>query len=69
MFKVHAEIEYNNPGGAGVHSDICPPGCGTDFPEEYRQFLHECLDEWLDNSGGTGRFYIAQEGFVGFGID
>ena len=25
---------------------------------EYRQFLHTCLDEWLDKSSGTGGFYI-----------
>jgi hypothetical protein len=26
--------------------------------EEWRQFLHANLDEWLDNSDGTGHFAI-----------
>lgn len=59
---VCAEIEY----GPGIHSDICPPGCDIarvdepcgDDGETYRSFLHDCLDEWLDNSNGTGIFYI-----------
>jgi hypothetical protein len=31
---------------------------------EYRDFLHECLDEWLNKSRGTGYFYIAEEGQI-----
>lgn len=60
--KVHAEIEYDTKEG-GVHSDICPPNCsqkGLNDPD-YREFLHKCLDEYLDDSGGTGGFYIKAE--------
>lgn len=66
---VHAEIEYaiqsGEYTGSNCHSDICPPD--HDFSkinEEYRRFLHECLDEWLNNSNGTGMFYIAKEGYL-----
>lgn len=59
---VHAEIEYDTPNGP-VHSDICPPECSLDnITDEYRKFLHANLDEWLDKSGGTGTFYIAEQG-------
>jgi len=62
--KVHAEIEYDNRQGIGVHSDICPVNCSPDnMNKKYRKFLHECLDEWLDKSRGTGAFYIAEEGY------
>lgn len=61
--KVHAEIEYyrecEERGKHWVHSDICPSGCKlTDVSDEYRKYLHDNLDEWLNNSGGTGIFYI-----------
>lgn len=63
--KVHAEIQYRNEEGGLVHSDICPPYCSNDMSDaEYRQFLHECLDEWLNKSHGTGYFYIAEEGQI-----
>jgi len=62
--KVHAEIQYRNEEGVLVHSDICPPYCGNDMGGEYRQFLHTCLDEWLNESRGTGYFYIAEEGQI-----
>lgn len=57
--KVHAEISYYDDYLGGVHSDICPPE--HDFNKinsEYREFLHQCLDEWLNKSNGTGVFYI-----------
>lgn len=70
---VHAEIEYQREDGTWVHSDICPPECSPDnfnriFKRDtgsftYRQYLHSCLDEWLDNSNGTGCFYIKDEKF------
>lgn len=56
---LHAEIEYTNAEGLSVHSDICPPGCNLEnINEDWRKFLHANLDEWLDNSRGTGLFYI-----------
>jgi len=46
MAKVHAEIEYTNASGNHTHSDICPPNhCHTNITQEYREFLHKCLDE------------------------
>ena len=73
MGKVHAEIEYQKPDGTWIHSDICPPDCSSDKIEytfkrdtgdfTYRKYLHDCLDEWLDNSNGTGIFYIKDEKF------
>ena len=63
---VHAEIEYNAEndeyGKHTVHSDVCPPSCNLEnLTEEYRKFLHDVLDEWLNNSNGTGIFYITGE--------
>jgi len=60
---VHAEIEYTRESdGVSIHSDICPPDCDIQNADaEYRGFLHACLDEWLDNSKGTGAFYICAE--------
>lgn len=63
--KVHAEIQYINKEGNTVHSDICPhdhDSINMTHPE-YRKFLHDCLDEWLDYSNGTYYFYIKGEGF------
>jgi hypothetical protein len=69
MNKVHAEIEYQKPDGTRVHSDICPPKCSSDnlnyiskrMDFSYQKFLHDCLDEWLNESNGTGIFYIKDE--------
>lgn len=67
---VHAEIEYYDPylppigegfaPGGIRHSDICPPGHleKNMHDPEYQKFLHDCLQEWLDKSHGTGQFYI-----------
>lgn len=68
MTKVHGEIEYQRQDGTWVHSDICPAACQPVFTDEYRKFLHTCLDEWLDKSRGTGQFYIKQEGYAEIGI-
>ena len=56
--KVHAEIIYKD-----IHSDICPKDCEAKNmkDKEYRQFLHTCLNEWLDKSKGEGIFYIGNE--------
>ena len=63
--NVHAEIEYTNNDGNNIHSDICPPNCSSGNMDDgdYVKFLHESLDEWLQESCGTGRFYIKQEGY------
>ena len=57
---VHAEIEYTRDDGTSVHSDICPPNCSPEglSEQEYRDFLHICLEEWLNKSRGTGTFRI-----------
>lgn len=61
MNNIHAEIEYVQENGLSIHSDICPPDCKFNINNEYREFLHNCLDEWLDKSNGTGGFYIKEE--------
>ena len=44
-----------------VHSDICyHNGLNNEdgMTEEYREFLHNCLNEWLNKSNGTGAFWV-----------
>lgn len=56
MSKNHicSEIQYETNDGM-IHSDLC----GSDpSNQEWREFLHDCLNEWLDNSNGTGCFYV-----------
>jgi hypothetical protein len=59
--KFHGEIQYESPNG-NVHSDICfscnPETADQEITAHYRRFLHACLDEWLDNSNGTGAFWV-----------
>ena len=63
MKKVHCQIEYKGE-PYNIHSDICPPKCTHDLMDkEYKAFLHESLDEWLENSNGTGAFWIAEEDY------
>ena len=60
--NICAEIEYIDAESETRHSDIGPRAGSLDFAHaEYRQFLHENLDEWLDKSNGTGIFYITGE--------
>ncbi len=68
MKKVHAEIEYfTDPKKCNIHSDICPPKCDyKNIDDDYKKFLHQCLDEWLNKSEGTGIFYIKQDGYDHF---
>lgn len=58
MTHICSEIQYSRPTGETVHSDICYV---LDLPiseaAEYRKFIHQALDEWLDNNG-SGLFYI-----------
>jgi len=61
------EIQYGNEIAGWTHSDICWHK-STPVSTEYRLLLHECLDEWLDRSNGTGAFWIGDhEYFVGWG--
>ena len=60
--KFCGEIQYDTPQG-GVHSDICfncnPNTEDREMSADYRKFLHDNLDEWLDKSNATGFFYVA----------
>lgn len=55
-----SEIEYETDTG-NVHSDTCH-AChtqdGAPLGDKHREFYHALLDEWLDNSNGTGIFYV-----------
>ena len=61
-FNVVAEIEYINEDLETIHSDIGPGGGDLNsalaVSPDFRKFLHDNLDEWLDKSDGTGIFYI-----------
>lgn len=56
---VCAEIEYQVADGL-VHGDICATGDKSKFMKcpEWRTALHRALDEWLNNSNGTGHFFV-----------
>lgn len=60
--KFCGEIAYERKDVGGVHSDICwncnPKADDQTISDNHRKFLHNCLDEWLDNSNGTGGFWI-----------
>lgn len=61
--KFCAEIQYHDDYTEGtIHSDLCwhcePKAEGEDLTAEYRKLLHDCLDEWLDRSRGTGAFWL-----------
>ena len=59
--KFHGEIQYETNNG-NVHSDICfncnPDTKDKPMSKEYIIFLHDCLDEWIYKSKGTGAFWI-----------
>lgn len=61
-FNVVAEIEYINEDLETIHSDIGPDSgdlnAALTVSPDFRQYLHDNLDEWLDKSDGTGIFYI-----------
>lgn len=65
------EIQYEIPEGYSIHSDICwghDPREEAPVSDEHRAFLHACLDEWLNKSGGTGGFWLGDKSyFVGWG--
>lgn len=56
MREFCGEICYATDSG-NVHSDICKHSEG-ELTEEYRRFLHNCLDEWLRQSNGSGAFWV-----------
>lgn len=56
MREFCGEIQYETKNG-NVHSDICWHSDAEPY-ENYRNFLHNCLDEWLNKSNGTGAFWI-----------
>ena len=61
---VHAKIEYLKNGKL-VRLTISPPQGDFDrIDDKYRQILHSYLDEWFNESGGGGGFYIKQEGYA-----
>lgn len=41
----------------GIHSDICHHR-GERLNQDDINFLHECLDEWIRKSKGTGFFWV-----------
>ena len=68
--KVHSEILYRPKTGINIHSDTCPKNCDFDnIDKDYRKYVHDLLDEWLDKSNGTGIFYIRESGFRDYGND
>lgn len=66
---VVAEIMYNKIDPERgyeylIHSDIGPAYGDLSKglqKSDFRKFLHDNLDEWLDNSDGTGIFFITGE--------
>ncbi len=50
MLHITGEIMYNRPDGR-VHSDMCftLDDVNGDKKEEVRKFLHDSLDEWINN--------------------
>lgn len=51
---IHAEIQYYSPTRGMVHSDLCT----SDIDNDYRELLHKCLDEFLNNYDADGCFAI-----------
>lgn len=66
--KFCGEIQYTLPGVGSVHSDIChacvAPDQGPELDDDHRVLLHRYLDEWLDNSGGAGFFWVGDRGSI-----
>jgi hypothetical protein len=49
--ELMCQITYTNAKGENVHSDL-------PHTPEYREVLHDVLNEWLDKAGNTGFFFI-----------
>jgi hypothetical protein len=69
--KFCGEIAYDRENGA-VHSDICfnnshlhdeEASVGEQPNKQMREFLHNCLDEWLERSNGTGAFWVGDPSY------
>lgn len=56
MKEFCGEITYA-PEGTSVQSDICWHDPAQPHAN-YREFLHKCLDEWLDKANGEGAFWV-----------
>ena len=64
--SVCAEISYATKDG-GIHSDVCPEGHLLENVDgEHRELLHACLDEWLNQSNGTGYFFMGNSNYYRF---
>lgn len=66
VYDLGKDSEGNPIKGYWVHSDICFHNGLNDengMTEEYREFLHNCLDEWLNKSNGTGAFWVGDEDY------
>lgn len=50
------EIAYETENGS-VHSDICWHH-NEMVSEDFRRFLHDCLDEWLNKAKGNSAFWL-----------
>ena len=61
-FGFCGEIQYHSNVGivGNVHSDICwnHEKLDIEMTKDIREFMHDCLDEWLSKSDGTGYFWI-----------
>lgn len=60
------EISYlqeHVPGKESVHSDICWHH-DEEMTDEFKKFAHDCLDEWLNKSNGTGRFCLGEPFYI-----
>lgn len=59
--KFCGEIIYF-PKDSSVHTDVCfnctPSNDSRSLTDSYRKYLHDNLDEWLNNSKGTGAFWV-----------
>lgn len=66
--KFCGEIEYWSWDVGAVHSDVCHACASSDsgpkLDDDHRALLHRYLDEWLDNSGGTGFFWVGNRGNI-----
>ena len=51
---IHAEIQYYSPTRGMVHSDLCT----SEIDNDYRELLHKCLDEFLNNYDADGYFAV-----------
>lgn len=63
MKEFCGEIVYYKEDVGMIHSDICHC-CNNGMTEvreltdEDKQFFLDCLKEWLDNTDGTGYFWL-----------